>query len=212
MRPCRRRSGLAYTFVVATTRYPRGVDRLVRPDVPSFLTPPMTAMPFFRHFTSVAAATLVAALLFASGPAAAQWIWKDEAGHVVASDQPPPPNTPASRIIKQPRARAAAPATPTVPSVDPSKADTPKSLADRDLAAKQQEKADAEAAKKAADDAARAQAMQDNCRAVRSNLAALQAGGRAARFNEKGEKVYIDDSQRQDEINKQQAQVSQYCQ
>ena len=167
----------------------------------------MIAMPFLRVFSPVVAATIVASLVLASGPATAQWIWKDEAGQVIASDQPPPPDTPPSRIVKQPRARAAnAPAAPKAPPVD-----AQKSLADRDLEARQQEKANADAAKKAADDAARAQAMQDNCRAIRGNVAALQAGGRAARFNEKGEKVYIDDNQRQDEINKQQAQAAQYC-
>ena len=53
--------------------------------------------------------------------------------------------------------------------------------------------------------------MQENCSAVKRNLAALQSGGRAARFNEKGEKVYIDDAERQSEIAKQQAQVGQFC-
>lgn len=171
----------------------------------------MMAIPLLRPRASLAAVTIVVASLLASAPAAAQWVWKDEAGHVVASDQPPPFNTPASRIIKQPRASTAAASSLPAASTVPAKSEGPKSLADRDLDAKQQEKANAEAARKAADDATRAQALQDNCRAVRGNLAALQAGGRAARFNEKGEKVYIDDSQRQDEINKQQAQVNQYC-
>jgi hypothetical protein len=46
---------------------------------------------------------------------------------------------------------------------------------------------------------------------VKSNVAALQSGGRAARFNDKGEKVYIDDTQRAAEIQRQQAQAAQYC-
>jgi hypothetical protein len=172
----------------------------------------MIAMPTLRLRTSFCAAAVTTSLLFACGPASAQWVWKDAAGHVIASDQPPPADTPSARIIKQPRPRATNTLPPPKdPAADPAKADGPKSLADRDLDAKQQEKTAAEAAKKAADDAARAQALQENCRTVRGNLAALQAGGRAARFNEKGEKIYIDDSQRQDEINKQQAQVAQNC-
>ncbi len=147
-----------------------------------------------------------------SQTAAAQWMWKDEGGHVIASDQPPPPGTPQSSILKQPRPRpTTTPVAPSDPGKDAPKPDAPKSLADRDLDSKQQAKADADAAKKAEDEANRAKAMEANCSAVRGNLAALQAGGRAARYNDKGEKVYIDDSQRQDEINKQQAQVSQYC-
>ena len=152
-------------------------------------------------------------LLLAATDAVAQWVWKDESGHVVASDQPPPPGTPPSRIVKEPRARAVAP--PPVVDKDAvakeAKDEAPKSIADRDLDSRQRAKETAEAAKKSDDEAAKARAMQDNCNAVRSNLAALQAGGRAARYNEKGEKVYIDDSQRQAEINRSQGQIGQYC-
>jgi hypothetical protein len=155
---------------------------------------------------------LVTTLVATCVPAFAQWVWKDEAGHTIASDQPPPASTPPSRIIKEPRKVARGVATTTAsapaPAPDPN---VQKSLADRDLEAKQKAKSDAEAQKKADDDAKRAQAMKENCAQVKSNVAALQSGGRAARFNEKGEKVYIDDVQRQAEINRQQAQVSQYC-
>ena len=156
--------------------------------------------------------SLVAVLLTLSlaTSAHAQWIWKDEAGHVVASDQPPPIGTPQSRIVKEPRARPAAPA-PAAPDKDAKDKDAPKSLADRELESRQRQKEAAEAAKKADDDAARARAMQDNCTSVRGNLAALQAGGRAARFNANGERVYLDDAQRQSEIAKSQGQIAQYC-
>lgn len=152
-----------------------------------------------------------AALLLVTTAASAQWMWKDDAGHTIASDQPPPIGTPASRILKQPRQRPATAAASGDAPKDATKADAPKSLADRELESKQHSKEAAEAAKKADDEAAKAKAMQENCTSVKSNLAALQAGGRAARFNDKGEKVYIDDAQRQDEINKQQGQVTQYC-
>jgi hypothetical protein len=155
---------------------------------------------------------LAFALLFTSLPVAAQWVWKDEAGHTVASDQPPPAGTPQSHIIKEPRQRPLPPAPAAAADKDATKsADASKSLADRELDSKMRQKEAADAAKKADDEAARAIAMKENCTAVRSNVAALQSGGRAARFNEKGEKVYIDDSERQAEITKQQAQVAQYC-
>jgi len=151
--------------------------------------------------------------LVASSPAAAQWMWKDESGHVIASDQPPPPGTPQSRILKEPRARAAGTAAaPAASDADAPKApDAQKSIADREFESKQRAKEAADAAKKADDDAAKAKALKENCATARSNVAALQAGGRAARFNEKGEKVYIDDAERQNEIAKQQTQVSQFC-
>ena len=162
--------------------------------------------------TALLSATIGAALalVLSSTPAAAQWMWKDEAGRTIASDQAPPAGTPDSRILKQPRGRAVAtgPATPTTTPVDNGAS---KTLADRELDAKQRQKESAEAAKKADEEASRAKAMQENCTAVRGNLAALQAGGRAARFNEKGERVYIDDSERASEIAKSQGQVAQYC-
>lgn len=155
------------------------------------------------------AALAIGLLLIAT--ASAQWVWKDESGHVVASDQPPPTSVPQSRIVKEPSARVArsAPAPTAGPATAPN--DLPKSLADRELESRQRDKEQAEASKKADEEAAKARAMQDNCSAVRGNLAALQAGGRAARFNERGERVYIDDAQRQTEIAKSQAQVAQYC-
>jgi len=153
---------------------------------------------------------VIPVLLLVAAPAFGQWMWKDDAGKVVASDQPPPTSVPQSRILKEPRARPAAPAAP-VTDKDAAKADAPKSVADRELDANQRQKESADAAKKADDNAVKAKAMQENCSAVRGNLAALQAGGRAARFNEKGERVYLDDSQRASEIQKSQGQISQYC-
>ncbi len=142
-------------------------------------------------------------------PVAAQWLWKDEAGHVVASDQPPPVDTPPSRILKSPRAGNPAPA--AAPSTDPAKAEAPRSTADKELDFRQRQKDAAEAAKKNDEEAAKARAMQENCTVVRGNLAGLQAGGRAARVNERGEKTYLDDAQRQAEINRAQGQIAQYC-
>ena len=168
-----------------------------------------------RAFSRLGLVACSTALLLVASSASAQWVWKDDGGHVVASDQPPPIGVPPSRILKEPSARAtrSVPA-PVVadPSAPPSApVSAPKSLADRELESRQREKEQAEAAKKADDEATRARAMQENCSAVRGNLAALQAGGRAARFNERGERIYIDDAQRQTEVGKSQAQVAQYC-
>lgn len=159
---------------------------------------------------SLSAILVLPLLLLVASPAVAQWMWKDDQGKVIASDQPPPTSIPSSRILKEPRARPAGAPAP-VADKDAAKADAPKSLADRELEARQHQKEAAEAAKKADDDAVKSKAMQENCTSVRSNLAALQAGGRAARFNEKGERLYLDDSQRATEIQKSQGQISQYC-
>ena len=168
------------------------------------------------HFTI--GPLLIAAMLVAN-PAHAQWMWKDDAGRLVVSDQPPPTTVPLSRIVKAPRQRGAdvIPAAPVKegdakePGKDAAKAEVPKTVADRDLEFKQRQKESAEAAKKAEAETAKAKALQENCTAVRGNLAGLQSGGRASRVNEKGEKSYIDDAQRQGEIAKAQSQIAQYC-
>ncbi len=164
---------------------------------------------------SLTLVTLIVAASLGASPAYAQWIWKDDAGHVVASDQPPPTSVPLSRIVKSPRQRPAditpAPPVKEGESKDATKVDAPKTVADRDLEFKQRQKESAEAAKKSEEEASRAKAMQENCTAVRGNLVGLQNGGRTARVNEKGERVYIDDAQRQGEIARAQSQIAQYC-
>jgi hypothetical protein len=164
----------------------------------------------------LAIGAVVAACALAAVPAHAQWMWKDEGGHTIASDMPPPPNTPPSRILKSPRKTPAAEAVADAPSGDAAKAadpkaDAPKSLADRELEAKKRDRERAEAAKKSDDEAVKVAAMKENCSTVRGNLAGLQAGGRAARVNEKGEKTYLDDAQRAAEVAKAQGQIAQYC-
>lgn len=161
-----------------------------------------------KHARSRAqAAAALLALLFVAPSAFAQWMWKDEAGHTIASDQPPPPGTPQSRILKSPRTSPA----PAAPAKPPEGVEPPKSLADRDLEFKQRQKEAAEAQKAADESAAKARALAENCATVRGNLAALQTGGRMARVNERGEKSYIDDNQRAAEIARAQGQVAQFC-
>lgn len=163
----------------------------------------------------LALGTLLVAAMLVAGPVHAQWMWKDDAGHVVASDQPPPTSVPLSRILKSPKQRTADVAPPPPGKEgefrNAAKVDAPKTLADRDLEFKQHQKEAAEAAKKAEAEASRAKAMQENCAAVRGNLASLKSGGRMARVNEKGERTYLDDAQRQGEIATAQSQIAQYC-
>ena len=162
-----------------------------------------------------ALAALILATSLAAFPAHAQWLWKDDAGRLVASDQPPPTNVPLSRILKSPRQRATdlRPASPVKEGEikDAPKSDAPKSVADRDLESRQRQKEEAQAAKKTEAETTKVKAMQENCAAVRGNLAGLQNGGRAARVDQKGEKYYLDDVQRQREIVNAQSQIAQYC-
>jgi hypothetical protein len=123
----------------------------------------------------------VGVLLLVALPAgAALYKWTDEAGRVVYGDTPPP-GVKAERMITN------------VPPADPS--------AVRDIAAKdaqmkkrQQERTDADA--KSQKSEAEAKAKLDRCVQIRGHLAGLRSDAAIYRFNEKGEKVYYDQAER----------------
>ena len=68
-------------------------------------------------------------------------------------------------------------------------------------------KSQAEADKKTAD----ASAKEANCKRARSALAGLETGGRQARFNDKGERVFLDDDQVAQEKARAASEVAKQC-
>ena len=56
-----------------------------------------------RTWLHLCRAAVLGLPLLAALPAHAQYSWVDEHGTRVFSDQPPPPNVPAKRILKAPR-------------------------------------------------------------------------------------------------------------
>ncbi|MDQ2823516.1 MAG: DUF4124 domain-containing protein [Pseudomonadota bacterium] len=122
-------------------------------------------------------AELLGALLLASTLAHAQFAWIDEKGVRHYSDQPPPTNTPAAKILKTPRGMA--PSTETSPapaSTLPVKA--PPNLAEReaDYAKRKQQATDS--VTKAAADKQVADAKQARCTTAANNKAQLGSGQR----------------------------------
>jgi hypothetical protein len=146
----------------------------------------------------IGAAGLLCALVCQG--AAAQWAWKDDAGHTVFSDQPPPPNIPRAHIIRSPSGGSPAPAaadTPAASSGDAAAAgdSKPKSLAEQNMEFNKRLKDNAEAAKKAQDAQAAKDANAQRCDAARSAQNALQSGQRVTTVDAQGNKVYLDDAQ-----------------
>ncbi len=133
--------------------------------------------------------------------ASAQWAWKDDAGHTVFSDQPPPNNIPASHIVKSPTGSSASSSMTAAPApaADPNAPDAskPKSLADQDLEFKKRLKDNADAAKKAQEAQAAADAKQQRCAQARTALNTINSGQRLATTDADGNRSYLDDSQRQ---------------
>lgn len=126
-----------------------------------------------------------------SAPALAQYSWIDDHGTRVFSDRPPPPGTPASRILKAPRGVASTEATPaetakpTAPTLADRDADFRKRTAERDA----DERKAAEEAQRKADNAAQ-------CAAARRSEAALTSGQRITDMDDKGERVFVTDDEK----------------
>lgn len=140
--------------------------------------------------------------------AQAQWIWKDDQGKTVISDQAPPPSVPLSRIVRQPG--RSSPAT----AADDSKDDAAKtkSLADQDLEFKKRQKDSADAAKKAQEDADRKKIVDDHCSSQRQNLTTLQSGQRMTRTDDNGQRYFVDDATRAADVQRAQADIAKNCQ
>jgi hypothetical protein len=139
-----------------------------------------------------------------------QYVWLDAAGRKVFSDQPPPADTPAKRILQQPgKAALAAPvassnadektAGKTADSADAAVKTTPApkiASKDKDLEAAKKKIDDAAAAKLKADEEVRSVAKADNCVRAKQAKNTLDSGVRLTHTNAKGERGYMDEATR----------------
>jgi hypothetical protein len=164
----------------------------------------------------------LAALCVASA-AHAQYQWRDEVGRMVYSDQPPPPSVPASAIVRQPRSAAAAAAAAalarpeaapdaapgaataaTPPRERPTAADAEMAYRKRRLEREQAERAGAEAL-------ARERRSAAACDEARSEARSMASGERVARFDERGERVFLDDAGRAERLEAARRAISELC-
>ena len=145
--------------------------------------------------------------------------WKDANGKTIYSDVPPPSNVKQESIVgSKPVAPAAAPsAVPTAPAATatagaPAAASDPKkAAADKDAEArKRQEEAEAVKKKDAAKQAELEQRQKD-CAAAKSNYDLYKTGGRIARVNDKGERVYLGDADIAAGLAQAQKNIDLYC-
>lgn len=132
--------------------------------------------------------------------AGAQWHWIDRHGRSVFSDRPPPPDIPEKNIRRQSGPRVSA--LDTVPAGEAAspaqvKASVPRPAGeDKALVEKRRLAADAEAAKRKTEEERLARLQAESCTRARQAKAGLDAGGRIARTNEKGEREFLDDAGR----------------
>ena len=137
--------------------------------------------------------------------------WKDANGRTIISDTPGPGSAKTSRSTGNP---APTPTPATEKAGEAVKAAPPpqqKSIADLNLEfKKRQQDAKEKADKDAKDQAARAE-NQENCERARRTLTALQNGQPMAQLNEKGESQLMDNSQREQEMERARRFVTEAC-
>jgi hypothetical protein len=128
--------------------------------------------------------------------------WVDAQGQVHYSDQPPPPEAKAATL------RSAADNESTAGASAPA---APKTIAEREAELRKAQQAKKEAADKAAQKQVTADEVKTNCANAQQNLRTLQSGVRMIEIDAKGERSYIDDTQRQQRIAKAQQEISNLC-
>lgn len=153
------------------------------------------------------------ALLFATSLAQAQFVWVAPNGTRHYSDQPPPPGTPPSRILKAPglaavslqatpasAAKPAQPATATpapdavAPAIEKPKG--PPTLAEREADFRKRQKESQEAELKEREQARVKAANAEHCVEVRKAKLMYDSGIRVAEVGLDGQKRYLSDAER----------------
>lgn len=150
---------------------------------------------------------LILLILSSTGASAALNKWVDANGQVHYSDLPPPNDVEATKLrsssgIEDPANRndtaASAPA-------------APKSMAEREAELKKAQQEKKAAAEKSAKDQANAEAIKASCAATKQYLRTLQDGIRMVTVDANGERSYMDDEQRQQNITKVQQDINRDC-
>ena len=133
-------------------------------------------------------------LSFSASGALTKWV--DTEGKVHYSDGPPPLDVKAKKL-----------AIPSAASGVPAQ----KTYVEREAELKKTLKAKEEALQKAAHQKEETMSNQKYCASLRANLATLENSPRIATYNDKGERVIMDDATRQKEIEEARKQISTNC-
>lgn len=149
--------------------------------------------------------TILSMLAAATAAQAGVTKWVDAEGRVHYSDQPPPSAAKSQKNldIKTSPASAQAPVTEGKTGE--------KSLAEKELEFRKRQVQAEEAAAKQAKAREEAKRKQENCIQARNQLQALQEGQRIVKYNEKGERVFLEDSARPQAIEEAQRTVDSWC-
>jgi hypothetical protein len=163
-------------------------------------------MSLVRTLLALAAAGLVAA------PVAAQQLYKyvGPDGKVQYSDRPPADGQKAEKVTGG-RVSTVTSGASAAAASEAAKSGAPKSLAEREQDFRKRRLEGQEKASKDAQLAEQKRARDENCAALRTQLAGVQSGARIARINEQGERVFLEDNGIQQEIQRLQREIANTC-
>lgn len=129
--------------------------------------------------------------------------WVDADGKVHYTDQPPPAKAQTKPLNIKSQSSAPAQAAEGKPAA--------KTAAEKEQEFRKRRVEAEEAGAKREKEQAEAKQKEQNCAAARGNLRMLQEGGRVAQYDAKGEKVYLEDADRQQAVARAQKEVDSWC-
>jgi hypothetical protein len=142
-------------------------------------------------------ALCVTALLFVATANAEIYQWKDENGKTVISDKPPTGN-----VRQQQKIASDIPAT---------NASTPKTTADKEMEFRKRQKEAQENSEKANKEQTASAEKKESCENARRHLQTLESGEKISMRDDKGERYFLDDAQREQDIAKTRQVVQTNC-
>lgn len=161
----------------------------------------------------VIALLAVCSLAFAQ-PVLAQWKWRDKNGQMHISDVPPPAGVADKDILQRPdagrRAASAPQAAASVAAAASGAASAPGALEAEVEARRAKAEQEEKAKRKAAEEQAAA-ARAENCSRARRHVVTLESGQRIARTNDKGEREFLDDKARAEELQRARSIIGSDC-
>ncbi|MCH8178651.1 MAG: DUF4124 domain-containing protein [Proteobacteria bacterium] len=160
------------------------------------------------------AGLVMLALASSSALAGVQWKWRDASGAIQYSDRPPPAGTPESAILSRPTPTARAVVRPVDAASAASAPAAPGASAkaiDAELDAKRKKADEEKQARQKVEDEKQAKVRAENCDRARSYERSLKDGMRIARTNAKGEREFLDDQTRAEELQRTQEAIQSNC-
>lgn len=147
-----------------------------------------------------------------SSTAQAQWQWLDDSGRKVFSDRPPPPSVPAQKVLHKPAGAGVTQAPATTPAQKTSAStDSPTSGVDAELEKKKAEQEAEEAQQKQAEEHKVALQRKENCDRAKRARDLMQSGQMLGHTNAQGERGFMSDATRKQELTRANQTISSDC-